>query len=53
METPRPLYTWEDKYIRDMINYLRNNGILILDKDNGYRTVKAIMRDLKAKFESS
>ena len=53
METPRSLYTWEDRYIRDMINYLRNNGIPIFDKDNGYRTVKVIMKDLKTKFENS
>ena len=50
---PRPLYTWEDRYIRDMVNYLRNNNIPIFDKDNGYRTVEAIMRDLETKFENS
>lgn len=44
---------WEQKYIRDMINFLRNNNIPIFKRETGYRTAKEIIAEVRAKFENS
>ena len=44
---------WERKFIRDMINYLKRNDVLVYDEKNRYRGAKVIMAEVRAKFENS
>ena len=50
---PYTFSEWERKFIRDMINYLRKNGILIYDESNKYRGAETILAEVRAKFENS
>lgn len=50
---PYTFSNWEHKFIRDMINYLKRNGVLIYDESNRYRGAEAILAEVRAKFENS
>ena len=50
---PYTFSDWERKYIRDMVNYLKRNDIIIFSRDTGYKSAKAIMAEVRAKFENS
>lgn len=52
-DKPYTFSNWERKFIRDMVNYLRKNGILIYDESNKYRGVETILAEVRAKFEKS
>ena len=52
-DKPYTFSNWERKFIRDMINYLRKNGVLIYDESNRYRGAEAILAEVRAKFENS
>ena len=44
---------WERKFIRDMINYLKRNSVLIYDENNRYKGADVILAEVHAKFENS
>ena len=50
---PYTFSEWERRFIRDMINYLKRNNVLIYDEKNRYRGEKVIMAEVRAKFENS
>lgn len=52
-DKPYTFSNWERKFIKNMLIYLRENGILIFDESNGYRGAEAILAEVRAKFENS
>ena len=52
-DKPYTFSNWDRKFIRDMVNYLRKNGVLSYDESNRYRGAEAILAEVRAKFENS
>lgn len=44
---------WERNFIRNMLIYLKRNGVLIFDENNRYKGAEAILAEVRAKFENS